>query len=299
MLGLCRLCGDFSELQESHVIPSFVYKWLKGTSATGFLRFSDILNKRVQDGYKEYWLCSPCEQRLNVWETEFATNVFHPLNLDGGQRLKYDAWMMKFCASISWRTLLKIQEAGLEHFTPSQRTAAEQALDVWSKFILGKLPHPGRYEQHLLPLDAIAKDSSGELPANINRYILRTVGMDAVRSESTTFVFTKMSKFLVLGFIDVRHPRQWVGTKIHVREGTVGTENCTVPIQLRDYLSDKAKRYATLVSNISDTQRAKIDDFAWKNLDRVAQSGTFDALRNDVDLSGHAAFDIHSPKGKR
>jgi hypothetical protein len=233
MFGLCRLCGEPGELQESHVIPSFVYKWLKETSATGFLRFSDAPNKRVQDGYKEYWLCLACEQRLNIWETQFATNIFHPLNNDGGQRVKYDSWMMKFCASISWRTLIKIRESGLEHFTPSQLVAANQALDVWSKIILGKLPHPARHEQHLLLLDTIVEDSSGELPANINRYILRTVGMDAIRSETTTFVFTKMSKFIVLGFIDVWHPRQWVGTKIHVGEGIVGAGNCTVPIQMR------------------------------------------------------------------
>ena len=298
MRGSCRLCGELGELQESHVIPSFVYKWLKETSATGFLRFSDAPNKRVQDGYKQYWLCLSCEQRLNVWETQFATNVFHPLSNDGGERVKYDAWMIKFCASISWRTLLKIQESGLEHFTPSQRVTAEQALAVWSKFILGKLPHPGRHEQHLLPLDTIVEDPSGKMPANINRYILRTVGMDAIRSESTTFVFTKMSKFLVLGFIDVRRPRQWLGTKIRLRGGTVGIGNCTVPIQLRDYLTDKAKRYASLASSISGTQRAKIDDAAWKNLDRVARSGTFDAMRSDVELSGQAAFDAHRPKGK-
>jgi hypothetical protein len=299
MFGLCRLCGEPGELQESHVIPSFVYKWLKETSATGFLRFSDAPNKRVQDGYKEHWLCLPCEQRLNVWETQFATDVFHPLSMDGGQRVKYEAWMMKFCASISWRALLKIQESDLAHFAPSQKVTVNQALDVWSKVMLDKLPHPGRYEQHLLPLDSIVEDSSGALPANINRYIQRTVGMDAVRSESTAFVFTKMSKFLVLGFIEVPHPRQWVGTKIHVRAGTVGMTSYSVPIQLRDYLADKANSYASLVSNISETQRSKIEQAARKDLDRVARSRTFDAMRNDVELSGHAAFDVHKPNGKR
>jgi hypothetical protein len=299
MFGLCRLCGEPGELQESHVIPSFVYRWLKETSATGFLRFSEAPNKRVQDGHKEYWLCLPCEQRLNIWETQFATNVFHPLNSNGSHRTNYGPWMMKFCVSISWRTLLKIQESGLEHFTVSQRVAAEGALDVWSKFMLDKLPHPGRHEQHLLPLDAIVENTSGELPANINRYILRTVGMDAVRSESATFVFTKMSKFLILGFIDVRYPRQWVGTKIHVREGTLGPGSYTVPVQLRHYLADKANSYASLVSNISDAQQANIEKAVQKDLDRVARSGTFDAMRNDVDLSGQAAFDVHKPKGTR
>jgi hypothetical protein len=296
MFGLCRLCGEPRELQESHVIPSFVYKWLKETSATGFLRFSDTPNRRVQDGYKEYWLCFDCEQRLNVWETQFANKVFHPLNGDGGLRIRYEAWMIKFCVSISWRTLMKVQESGLEHLNLTQQAAVKQTLDVWSKVLLDKLPHPARHEQHLLLFDAVTRDSTHGLPANINRYILRTVGMDVIRSESTTFVFTKMSKFIVLGFIDVKHPRQWLGTKIHVREGMVGAGDCTVPIQLRDYIVEKAKRYASLVSSMSDTQRAKIAEAAWKDLDRVALSGTFEAMQNDVELSGHAAFDIHKPK---
>jgi hypothetical protein len=63
-----------------------------------------------------------------------------------------------------------------------------------------------------------------------------------------------------------------------------------------DYLADKSRRYASLVSNISDTQRAKIEEVARKDLDRVACSGTFDAMRNDVELSGSAAFDIHKSK---
>jgi hypothetical protein len=191
---------------------------------------------------------------------------------------------------------MKIQESGLEHLNLTQQAAVKQTLDVWSKVLLDRLPHPARHEQHLLLFDAVTKNSTDELPANINRYIFRTVGMDVIRSESTTFVFTKMGKFIVLGFIDVRHLRQWVGTKIHIREGMVGAGSYTVPIQLRDYIVDKAKRYASLVASISDTQQAKIAEAAWKDLDRVALSGTFDAMQNDVELSGQAAFDIHKPK---
>ncbi len=52
MQGKCRLCGKNADLQESHIIPSFVYRWLKDSSGTGYLRFGPEPNKRVQDGYK-------------------------------------------------------------------------------------------------------------------------------------------------------------------------------------------------------------------------------------------------------
>lgn len=298
MLGSCRLCGEIRGLQESHVIPSFVYKWMKETSATGFMRFGENPNKRVQDGHKEYWLCASCEKRLNVWETVFASRAFHPLNNDGGQFVRYGAWMMKFCASISWRTLLKFRQDGLNDLSWSQLSAVDRALNVWSEVILEKRNHPSEHQQHIVLLDTIA-EASDRWPANINRYILRTVAMDVIRSEATTFVFTKMGKVLVLGFIDVRYSRQWVGTKIHAREGLIGLGNITVPIQFRDYLIDKANRYAQISSSISDVQQSKIAKAARQNLDRVARSGTFAAMRDDVERSGKAAFNAHKPKASR
>lgn len=296
MLQPCRLCGTPSELQESHVVPAFVYKWLKETSATGYIRFGQNPNKRVQDGYKEYWLCRECEKRLNVWETAFATKVFHPFNEDGGQRIRYQEWLLRFCMSVSWRTLLMLKSMGLDHLSETQRAAADNALATWAKCLLGELPNPGNFEQHLLPLDAIQDTSASDLPPNINRYILRTVDLDVVRSESATFVVTKMSKYFVLGFISVAQPRQWRGTKIHARDGLFGSGEFTVPVQFRDYLFNEAKLYGSTVAKISKNQQQKMDDLMWKNLDRVSKSGSFKAMQHDVQIAGQAAFNVHRPK---
>ena len=76
----CELCCKEKDLRESHIIPKFVFDWQKESSGTGFLRSSRVPNRRVQDGAKEYMLCSDCETLFNQWETSFATNIFHPLN---------------------------------------------------------------------------------------------------------------------------------------------------------------------------------------------------------------------------
>jgi hypothetical protein len=55
--GTCRLCERDGELQESHIIPKFVFAHQKETSATGFLRCSEVINRRAQDGPK---LPTPC-----------------------------------------------------------------------------------------------------------------------------------------------------------------------------------------------------------------------------------------------
>ena len=117
----CRLCGQLGELQDGHILPAFVFKWLKETSGTGFIRFSQEPDRRVQDGHRRRWLCLSCERLLNAWETQFATNLFHPLNEDGGRRVRYREWLLRFCVSVSWRSLSMLKDIeGLGHFTQRQ-----------------------------------------------------------------------------------------------------------------------------------------------------------------------------------
>lgn len=292
----CRLCKREADLEESHIVPSFVTKWLKETSATGFMRFGQSPNRRVQDGYKRRWLCRDCEGRLNAWETKFATLIFHPFNEDGGVSVRYADWLIKFCTSISWRVLLMMKEdALLSNFSDRQHRAVEAALQMWADFILERVPHPGRFEQHFLPFDTIENPAQHGMPANINRYLLRTIDLDAVRSSATAFVLCKMGKFFVLGFVDVPNPKQWVGTKVHVRDGSIGPSSYTLPAQFGEYIKGKANRYAIVQHSISDTQRKKIDATLWKDIDRVASSGSFSAMKHDVESFGRDAFSVHRP----
>jgi hypothetical protein len=295
----CKLCLKERELQESHIVPSFVYKWMKETSATGYMRFGQAPNKRSQDGYKARWLCCECEQLLNVWETQFATQIFHPINREGSVKIRYSDWLLKFCASLSWRVLLMMKEKEyLKDFSEAQRKAVDAALITWAAFLLGEDSNPGRFEQHMVVFDAIDPDGTTlqDMPPNFNRYILRTVDLDVVRSESIAFVLSKMGKFFVLGFIDAKYPRQWVGTKINANSGTINGSNYTLPRQFGDYLIEEARRYADIYAKISDTQRDRIDQTMWQNIDRVARSGSFAAMQHDVQMAGKAAFDIHGRK---
>jgi len=33
MIGKCKLCGNRDELKASHIIPKFIYKWMKETGS--------------------------------------------------------------------------------------------------------------------------------------------------------------------------------------------------------------------------------------------------------------------------
>ena len=192
-LGECKLCLELRQLEESHIVSGFVYRWMKETSGTGFLRFGNNMNLRSQDGLKEYWLCSECEDLFNVGETEFARNVFYPLTSGKTSQFEYQEWLLKFAVSLSWRALLYFREIGeLKHFPETLQQEANLALYTWSEFLLNRQPHPGKYEQHLLPLDEIVDYSVQDMPSNINRYLLRSVAIDAVCSDKDAYVYVKL-----------------------------------------------------------------------------------------------------------
>jgi hypothetical protein len=67
--GVCALCKRDVPLVESHILPAFIFRWKKETSATGYLRNSQNPKKRVQDGLKVPLLCIDCERLFNSFDT--------------------------------------------------------------------------------------------------------------------------------------------------------------------------------------------------------------------------------------
>jgi len=288
MRGQCKLCLEQSDLQLSHIVPAFVFKWLK---KDGHIRHAENIDRRVQDGDKDYLLCAACEQRLNSWETQFANNVFHPINADERTLVRYDSWLLKFCVSISWRALVHISnKARLNHFSASQSAHVEKALDTWRKYMMDELPHPGKYEQHLIPFSIIENTGSFKFPPNINRYLLRNVELDAAAGSESAFVYSKLGRFGIFGFIDVVRPKEWKGTKIHVRNGAVGPRTYELPRSLGTYLSDRATKAWDLMKTMSENQQRKVDGTIEANPERFLNSEVFQAMQQDIKMFGEQAF---------
>jgi hypothetical protein len=86
--GICALCKQERQLQNSHIVPSFFGAYLKKTSATGYLRSGENPNLRLQDLPKEKMLCGGCEGRLAVWEKDFKENVLPVVQGDGFKELR-------------------------------------------------------------------------------------------------------------------------------------------------------------------------------------------------------------------
>jgi len=292
MIANCNLCDKNRDLRDSHILPSFVYKWLKFSSGTGHIRFGGAPNLRSQDGYKTYLLCDECEGLFNSWETEFANSIFHPLNKGSANKFNYGPWMLKFAVSISWRVLtFFINELDLSHFPSNLQEKSKLALSYWKKFLLGETPHPSKFEQHMIPFDRIDKFNYPEMPPNINRYIFRTVDIDTVHSgDKAAYVYSKMGRIVLVGFIEMPHRQDWKGTKLHVKKGVLGSKHYKIPSGFGDYFTRKAERLIHIQKSMSEKQRRKIDETYRKDLNRAANSETMKAMDYDVFLFGDNAF---------
>lgn len=286
----CRLCGEVRPLLISHILPAFVFRWKRESSGGSPLRSSVEPNLRVQDGIKKHWLCAECEERFSKDERAFANQIFYPY-LDGSAaQLHYGPWLLRFCASISWRVLrLAIERDSFGgDWTPADVQACRNAEVTWREFLQGARLHPGTYRQHLIPLDAIA-NGGGDLAPNINRYLTRTIAMDLCRGQSAIFTFAKLGRFAIFG--TVRPDAQaWKGTAIQANEGWVGLRRSVLPAALWHYLNDKARESAAAIEGMSDKQKAKMNETFRKNIDAFAGSDAFRSMSADVEMFGDAAF---------
>ena len=293
-ISSCRLCGATKELQESHILPGFVFRWKKETSATGYLRFGQQPNLRVQDGVKLHLLCRDCERRFNNWETEFANRIFHPMTQGKAARACYGPWLLLFCASVSWRVLVyHIDGNHLTHMDEALLPSVERAELAWREFLLGNRARQQPHEQHIWPLAGGLLESytHSEMPTNINRYLFRTTDMSVASNDRDAFTYAKLGPFVILGFIAMVRPKQWVGTRVNTDGGTIiGPRDYTMPKQFWEYISAQADRAGTLQERISEKQTAKIAATYRSNLDRAAESDFMRVMDQDVKLFGRRAF---------
>ena len=292
----CALCADSSDLQASHIIPGFVFDWLRETSATGHFRCSQSPNLRVQDGWKVRMLCWACEQRFSSWEKKFAEECFAPINGGRVHNVSYGPWMLKFATSVSWRVLRAYAASGwLSGFPDHIMTNIDDALQKWSRFLLGNDLHSSYLDQHLLLADVIEATSIPNIPPNISRYLARDIDLHVAHNQDSAISYAKMGRFILFGFIDLKYPCYLRGTKLHVQDGRFGDHEKELPPDIIHLIFQRARLSAEKKRQISLRQQTKIRQSYERDPERATQSETLRAMRYDVMMFGKTAFDATQP----
>lgn len=281
-LGNCYLCDIHCELQNSHVLPAFIFRWMKETSATGYMRFAETMNRRAQDGVKKHWLCSSCEGILGESERQFANSLFHPFVEGQLKHRNYGPWLLKFCVSLSWRALhFLFEENALdEKYSKGERDFFAEVGEVWKEYLIGHRPHPGRFRQHLFLVNAV-EAVGGDVAPNINRHVMRSTFIDLISNGNKQLICTKLPRFFVFGVLQDDRPNDWRGTIINANKGIIPIRQ-NVPKGFSHYLNSRAYHESELHASMSDRQKKKITDSFLSDLDRVKTSDSFQAMKRDM-----------------
>lgn len=292
--SVCRLCDEHSELQESHVVPSFVYKWIKDTSATGYLRSSDN-NKRLQDGHKAKLLCRACEQLFSNHEREFASNIFHPFvdrvidktgRMTSNTGFRYEEWLIKFAISVQWRVLVW-RKSRDPNFGGAWLDLLLETEKVWREFLLGLRLDAGGWESHLIFLYNVESATNHPpigFPENVNSYLLRSVDTDYGASSQTIAQFSKIGPMLIWTYLKPDSNESMKSSLIGQRGEIFSMQDLTDGELLRFMLMKRPRELAPHTA-VNDTVIERVKKSFQQNPSRAANSMSYEVHKSDTRLS--------------
>jgi hypothetical protein len=192
----CKLCNKEKKLMESHIIPKFVYRWMKQTG-TGRLRQGLLVNKPIQDGKKEVLLCQDCEQEFCKREDWFKKYVFISF-INNRNTTFYPSDNLKYFAiSLLWRVLIYFKDDGNKY---KFKDKLDEAEIEWRKYL---------YEnENLIKYDTIHLICNSDeikiidAPNRIYSYLLRAVDIEIGESDRKCFIYAKFARFIFIGVIE-------------------------------------------------------------------------------------------------
>lgn len=280
-MKLCKLCKKEEQLKLSHIFSRFIVMWLRETG-TGKFRNPELPNKREQDGPKEYLLCLKCENLFGVRENYFRNVVFFPYLEKECRFFKSTEELNYFVVSILWRILVTEIEYLRQHKLYNKLVEAEL---LWRSYLYesSKLVKFNRF--HILFTPNKQLEEYDTIP-NFNRYITRDLDGTVVSNESTTFVYAKFSRFILIGEIDneIEFEPLFSGTQLIMDENISANHQSIIFIEFIEFLKNRVELGNRLYdSNLSTPQEKKIIESINRQKRKIANSDYMRAIRKYIN----------------
>lgn len=288
-LSKCALCQEESELKGSHIIPKFVFRYLKKDSFTGRIRKVSQPNIPLQDGEKKEMLCGICEARFNSSETRFANQIFFPFKKDGFNGMKYDgSWLNYFLTSVSWRTLyLDIQgfEEEENQLTDRQFSLLKEAEELMRSYLLNERRDLGFIENHIFFFDTVKSADEDIVTKRPYSFVHGSSFSYVVVTKSEgIYIFSNLTGIIIVTIIKKHKNEKWKNTFVKNESGKI-----KIPQQSKSdvfselfYLLEKRGDY---INGMSDNQRQQLVDKIEKNPEKFEESGTYKRFLKDQELN--------------
>ena len=248
---ICELHGEPSELKESHIIPKFVFKWMKKTGTTRLRQLKNI-NVPIQDGIKKHMLCQNCENLFSIHEKWFCEKIFLPflkdnsLNIQNTENLKY------FIISILWRVVKYFKDDGNKYNFKSDLDRAE---NIWKNYLL----HDNivsEYEN----IHLILVDNSNFPNKETDLYFSRAVDIDIAENENMCFVYAKFSKFILIGEIKGFENNSFEKTNISLEKKFSSSNQIINDTTVFDFFKNRINQTKSY-SDLSESQKKKNNEY--------------------------------------
>lgn len=292
--GICALCQKEKELVKSHIVPHFVFRWLRKSSISKLRSLTNI-NVPIQDGIKIPLLCKECEGLISKWESEFAEKIFYPfhnLEYEDSFNFEYQEWCLRFLISLSWRNLdYHIYRKGNHPFYGEQEEIVGKAYESWRDFLLGNNDDTGKYVHHLIPLNMISKVTRTKINSTfLNRYILRSYDLTVSYSKRGVFVYSKIGRLVSIGIVQDKNSNIWNNTRIRKKAGRITSCSMKIPYYLMEFINSRANGVGERLSGLSENQKRKIEKNINENWESFLDSEVYRSISQDNLLFGPDIF---------
>lgn len=265
---LCRLCVRNPAIENSHVIPRFVFRAIKSDSPTGFFRNPNNPNLRRQDGDKLRLLCSDCEQRFGSAENAFASNIFSDFHRNDRDHFSYGPWLHYFMTSLAWRTLV-LDLPGLELDNANPRAAVTQlteAAETMRLYLLGASNLAVCLRNHAVVWTKCHSGSADLAAVGPNVMIRRSVFGYSVVDQMLGYsgVILNLAGFMCFLIVKGKPQDTWTATKVNPAGGELKPPQ-HVSSWLMGELLNCITESAQKQSAMSDAQRQKVSEAMCEN----------------------------------
>lgn len=249
---ICKLCEQKKALRESHIIPKFVFRWLKQTGGK-YIRKADNVNKRVEDGVKDYLLCDDCEELFSKLENKFAREIFYPYSNKNIDSFNYDQDLLKFSISVLYRILL-INHNDKQSFDNIHFNALIKAENEWRNFLYSNQKLESFKNIHIY--FASAEKIKNVLPTErfLNFY-LRGIDGTIVSNIESCIVYVKMARIILIGEIEGFDNSEMKNTLINMDAGEILAKETKMNPLFNEFFIDRVRQINGFFDKVSDQQK--------------------------------------------
>lgn len=215
--GICALCKKESTLEEIHIVPKFIFRYLNAHSFTGRIRTAAEPNRPLQDGRKSHLLCSDCEDLFNKDETIFSNKVFHPFKKNElDNPVKYNGnWLNRFITSVNWRVLYQdLQKIMTEQdngpLTPKIMDTLSNAEQVMRSYLLNERLDLDVLENHIIFFNENVMRQLFNHPHAIIQG--SAFGSPVIMNKDAMYVISNLNGILVITIIKKQPEEIWLNS---------------------------------------------------------------------------------------